>query len=87
MHTGDEAYDREKCGVDFMKAVSTRTLCCTCAVAGAETTSRQLLLRPRLFGLYVDRLEEHLLENASIDVPTQGAVLVLSLLYAHAFIS
>ena len=39
-------------------------------------------LSPTLFGLYVDGLEKHLLENADIDAPTLSGVLMPLLLYA-----
>ncbi|KAL3146185.1 hypothetical protein ABBQ32_14176 [Trebouxia sp. C0010 RCD-2024] len=43
-------------------------------------------LSPTLFGLYVDRLEKHLLETADIDAPTLRGVLVPLLLYADDLI-
>ncbi len=38
-------------------------------------------LSPTLFGLYIDGLEKHLLENADIDAPTLMGVMVLLFLY------
>ena len=43
-------------------------------------------LSPTLFGLYVDRLEKHLLETADIDAPTLMGVMVPLLLYADDLI-
>ena len=43
-------------------------------------------LSPTLFGLYVDGLEQHLLETADIDAPTLMVVMVPLLLYANDLI-
>ena len=43
-------------------------------------------LSPTLFGLYVDGLEKHLLENADIDAPTLMGLMVPLLLYADDLI-
>ena len=79
--------------LDIMKSMYAHDSAAVRSSEGISAIFRCLLgvkqgcpLSPTLFGLYVDGLERHLLDTASIDAPTPLGTLVPLLLYADDLI-